>query len=206
MAVISTSWERQLVAGHPVLDFVNTLDNRFVSMGPDERLVTYKDLLEFLQASDLLSAQQSRTLRAFADTSAGQASLRRVRALREQLAVLFYRPPGEAPGAASLAALQVEFSRAKRHLLLRWERTGHSGGHAYWDWPSNPKSDWPLWILARQAELLIVTDEAAVRSCAQASCRWLFLDTSRNQSRRWCDMKLCGNRAKARRFHTRHSG
>jgi predicted RNA-binding Zn ribbon-like protein len=206
MAVISTSWERQLVAGHPVLDFVNTLDNRFVNMRPDERLATYKDLLEFLQACDLLSAQQSRPLRAFADTPAGQASLRRVRVLREQLAAFFYRPSGEVPGAASLAALQMEFSRAKRHLSLRWQHSGHSGGHAYWDWPSNPTSDWPLWILARQAELLIVSDEAAVRSCAQASCRWLFLDTSRNQSRRWCDMKLCGNRAKARRFQTRHSG
>jgi predicted RNA-binding Zn ribbon-like protein len=205
MAVISTSWERQLVAGHPVLDFVNTLDNRFVDAGPDERLVEYKDLLEFLQSSGLLSAQQSRMLRAFDGTPAGHATLRRVRVLREKLAGLFYRPPGEAPGAAALAALQGEFFRAKRHLSLRWQHTAHGGGRAYWDWPSKLASDWPLWILARQAEILIITEEAAVRSCAQASCRWLFLDTSRNQSRRWCDMKLCGNRAKARRFHARHS-
>ena len=94
MAVISTSWERQLVAGHPVLNLVNTLDNRFVNMGPDERLATYKDLLEFLQASDLLSAQQSRPLRAFADTPAGHASLRRVRVLREPARSPFLPPVG----------------------------------------------------------------------------------------------------------------
>jgi predicted RNA-binding Zn ribbon-like protein len=204
MAVNSIPWERQLVAGHPVLDFVNTLDNRFVSTGPDERLVAYKDLLEFLRASHLLSAQQSKRLRAFENTAAGAASLRRVKVLREKLAALFYRAPGEAPAAACLGALQGEFSQAARHLALQWKDAGRGGGHAYWDWPSNPTSDWPLWILAREAELLLVSHDATVRSCAQATCQWLFLDSTKNRSRRWCDMKLCGNRAKARRFQARH--
>jgi predicted RNA-binding Zn ribbon-like protein len=39
-----------------------------------------------------------------------------------------------------------------------------------------------------------------VRLCADASCAWLFLDTTRNRTRRWCDMKECGNRNKVRRF------
>jgi predicted RNA-binding Zn ribbon-like protein len=43
-----------------------------------------------------------------------------------------------------------------------------------------------------------------VRACGADTCRWLFLDTSRNHTRRWCDMKVCGNRMKARRFHERH--
>ena len=47
-----------------------------------------------------------------------------------------------------------------------------------------------------------MTSEAAnrVRACGNPECRWLFLDTSKNHTRRWCDMKLCGNRMKARRF------
>jgi predicted RNA-binding Zn ribbon-like protein len=45
---------------------------------------------------------------------------------------------------------------------------------------------------------------ARVSSCGADTCRWLFLDTSRNHSRRWCDMKVCGNRMKARRFQARH--
>jgi predicted RNA-binding Zn ribbon-like protein len=47
-----------------------------------------------------------------------------------------------------------------------------------------------------------MTSEAVdrVHSCHDPECRWLFLDTSKNHTRRWCDMKLCGNRMKARRF------
>jgi predicted RNA-binding Zn ribbon-like protein len=205
--VTSTQWERQLVAGHPVLDLVNTLDNRFVSAGPCERLHTYRDLVEFLRASGLLSGPQSRALRVFEDAPAGSVALRRVKMLREKLATFFYRAPGEVPADTSLIGLQAEFLRAARHLTLSWKDAGgRGGGHAYWDWQSSPTSDWPLWLLARQAELLIVSDDIRVRSCTQVTCRWLFLDTSKNRSRRWCDMKLCGNRAKARRFQARHSG
>jgi predicted RNA-binding Zn ribbon-like protein len=42
-----------------------------------------------------------------------------------------------------------------------------------------------------------------LRACGSETCRWLFLDTSKNHTRRWCDMKICGNRMKARRFHAR---
>jgi predicted RNA-binding Zn ribbon-like protein len=42
-----------------------------------------------------------------------------------------------------------------------------------------------------------------VKKCADTDCGWLFLDMSRNRSRRWCDMKSCGNRAKARRYYKR---
>ena len=35
------------------------------------------------------------------------------------------------------------------------------------------------------------------------TCRWLFLDRSKNHSRRWCDMRICGNRSKTRRFYAR---
>lgn len=40
-----------------------------------------------------------------------------------------------------------------------------------------------------------------LKSCP--SCHWLYLDNSKNQSRQWCDMKVCGNRAKARTFYSR---
>jgi predicted RNA-binding Zn ribbon-like protein len=43
-----------------------------------------------------------------------------------------------------------------------------------------------------------------LRECGNPECRWLFLDTSKNHTRRWCDMKICGNRMKARRFKAQH--
>jgi predicted RNA-binding Zn ribbon-like protein len=61
-----------------------------------------------------------------------------------------------------------------------------------------------VWLLALSAgELLMSQALQRVRACDADSCRWLFLDTSRNHTRRWCDMKVCGNRMKARRFQAR---
>ena len=63
----------------------------------------------------------------------------------------------------------------------------------------------PLWQLSENAAELLTSDKLGLlRECAKQDCRWLFLDTSKNHTRRWCDMKLCGNRMKARRFKAHH--
>jgi predicted RNA-binding Zn ribbon-like protein len=60
-------------------------------------------------------------------------------------------------------------------------------------------------LLAQHAlDLLLAKDQSRPHSCAADTCRWLFLDTSKNHTRRWCDMKICGNRAKARRYNAAH--
>ena len=53
-----------------------------------------------------------------------------------------------------------------------------------------------------RAAIDMLTSEAIqrVRSCADESCAWLFFDATRSGTRRWCDMKVCGNRNKVRRF------
>ena len=45
-----------------------------------------------------------------------------------------------------------------------------------------------------------------LKACRGEDCRWVFLDGSRNSSRRWCDMAACGNRAKSASFRDRHRG
>jgi predicted RNA-binding Zn ribbon-like protein len=62
------------------------------------------------------------------------------------------------------------------------------------DWVLNP-------VIRSAADLLVSVDLKKLKFCSDPMCRWLFLDISRNQSRRWCDMKDCGNRAKAKRFY-----
>jgi predicted RNA-binding Zn ribbon-like protein len=63
----------------------------------------------------------------------------------------------------------------------------------------------PLWLLSLSAAELMTSDEMdLLRACGDPECRWLFLDTSKNHTRRWCDMKICGNRMKARRFKAQH--
>jgi predicted RNA-binding Zn ribbon-like protein len=71
----------------------------------------------------------------------------------------------------------------------------------------------PLWRVASSMEDLLTTDELArVRRCGaweradDGRCAWLFLDETRNHSRRWCSMAVCGNRMKARRHYQRVGG
>jgi predicted RNA-binding Zn ribbon-like protein len=73
-------------------------------------------------------------------------------------------------------------------------------------WLSQGDPDLPLWLLTQSATELLTSEAIhSIRDCADPSCRWLFLDTSKNHSRRWCDMKICGNRMKARRFKAQHN-
>ena len=74
-----------------------------------------------------------------------------------------------------------------------------------WLWAEGGKAlDCVLWPIARSAaDLLTEGPLGAIRLCEGRGCGWVFLDTSRNRTRRWCDMRICGNRAKARRHHER---
>jgi len=67
-------------------------------------------------------------------------------------------------------------------------------------WPAADYLDRPLWPVARAAADLLQSEQLErVGECADdRGCGYLFLDTSRNHSRRWCSMESCGNRAKAR--------
>ena len=63
---------------------------------------------------------------------------------------------------------------------------------------------WQAFIAERLRELVVlVTDPRGLRLCEADSCRWLFLDDTRNQRRRWCDMATCGSRAKMRSYRAR---
>jgi predicted RNA-binding Zn ribbon-like protein len=58
-------------------------------------------------------------------------------------------------------------------------------------------------IVKSAAELVATERWRAVRECASDDCTWMFLDTSKNHSRRWCEMARCGNRDKVSRFRAR---
>ena len=61
-----------------------------------------------------------------------------------------------------------------------------------------------VWRPAVRAAVELLTSDAVehIGRCADDSCGWLFLDTTRSRTRRWCDMKVCGNRNKVRRFRS----
>jgi predicted RNA-binding Zn ribbon-like protein len=60
-------------------------------------------------------------------------------------------------------------------------------------------------VLAAVAEATADGSFARLKACRSDSCQWAFVDNARNHSRQWCDMSVCGNRAKARRFRSRHA-
>jgi len=56
-------------------------------------------------------------------------------------------------------------------------------------------------VLWSAGDLMVSSEAARLRHCANETCMWLFLDDSKNGSRRWCSMQACGNRAKAHRHY-----
>ena len=191
-----------LDGGNPSLDFANTVSDR-PTAAPRERLGSYGDLLSWAQQAGLIDNADARHLLAEAQRRPEEAAavLRQARLLREALFRIFSAfAAGKAPSERDLHALNATLPGALAHLRL----APATGGLAF-SWARDPRAlDAMLWPVVRaSAELLASPDLGAVRECAADTCAWLFLDRSKNQSRRWCDMKVCGNRSKARRHHAR---
>jgi predicted RNA-binding Zn ribbon-like protein len=192
----------ELVAGHAALDLVNTLDNRFSQNGPEELLAGYDDLLRFTTESKLLTQHQANRLKHLDSSAAERAKvLNEVKELREALAAIAYAQiDGKRLSASSLVTLEDYFRQARVHRHLTADQL-----RLVWGWRRLDHHVMaPVWLLAQATEDFLLSEGSSeLRCCASQTCRWLFLDASKNQTRRWCDMKVCGNRMKARRFYAR---
>jgi predicted RNA-binding Zn ribbon-like protein len=191
----------QLFAGHPALELVNTLDLRF-SIETIELLPAYGDLLRLVTQLRLLTPEQARRLGRTVGAKDAQRVLSSAIELREALASFLYgRIDGSQPQAAQVKTLEKHFHAAALH-----RRLSPADGQLVWTWSGvEQRAEIPLWKLAQAAsELLVSSDVERVKDCGDPTCRWLFLDTSKNHTRRWCDMKTCGNRMKARRHQARY--
>lgn len=193
--------EFDLDAGVVALDFANTLDGRYDPV-QREQLRDYDDLLAFSQLAGTLDQLTADRLAATASRSPDIAEqhLRDARALRESIFAVFSAvAAGEAPADSGLNALNAFHQRAMSHSKIIHTAEGFD-----WGWDDEDALDRPLWPLVRSAvDLLLTGDRRRLRECAAADCGWLFYDTSRNQSRRWCSMQSCGNRAKVQQFRER---
>jgi predicted RNA-binding Zn ribbon-like protein len=200
----------ELCGGHPALDFVNSFDNRFDPAGGKELLADYGALLRFVGEAGLLSPPQARGLARAVGTAAAGRVVRSARELREALAAVLYAVAEERPpSSADIEVLERRFNEVERPRQLQWV-TAEAGAHPslQWRWRGDQvkAAEFPVWLIAEAASQLVLSDAVGrVRTCEADSCRWLFLDTSKNHTRRWCNMKVCGNRAKARRFQERRA-
>ena len=192
----------EFIGGSVALDFANTLGGMH-SAPTHEHLIEYADLVAFGRSAGTISPSQGRRLvdEAARQPARATAILRRAISLREAIWRVFDAFAKSARAdAADLATIQEEELAAIRHA--RFEQ---SGSDVAYQWSDELTLDRPLWDIARAAAELLRSkgDLARVRECGSDTCEWLFIDKSRNHSRRWCDMNDCGNVAKVRRFRQR---
>lgn len=170
----------RMLGGALCLDFINTVGGREET---DDGYVVVRERLEKPEHLREWASLAGLKLKDVPD-------LRRVVRFREALYRVFKAAvDGKRPDPADLAALNRE---------LEAEQLAFRSGRFALALPD------ALPAVARDAVRLLTSDDLSrVRQCGGESCGWLFLDTSRNRSRQWCDMRDCGNLAKVRRFRER---
>ena len=189
----------ELSGGNLALDFANTVSKRPTEA--IERLTDYSRLVFFGMESGLY--RQTDRLFITAARAPGQAQnvLQKAIQFREALFAIF----------SAIVERRAIPDNALTRLNLMLQEASQHGRIVYrdrrfvWEWiDMEHHLDSVLWAVARSAAELLLSDELPhLRMCAAEDCAWLFLDRTKNQRRRWCDMKVCGNRVKARRHYER---
>jgi predicted RNA-binding Zn ribbon-like protein len=191
----------EFIGNHPALDFHNTLAWP-IPQGVNERLVDASDLIRWCRSAGILTAGEASGLERRAATHPAEsrrvvAEARRLRRILHD--ALFLVAHGKRLRERDLESLNGEVRRALASLRL-----DESRGSVRWSNDSRAGLSMMVHRLAwSAAQLLTSADLERLRSCANDRCGWLFLDESRNRSRRWCSMEECGSRAKARRYYRR---
>ena len=191
-----------LIGGRPSLDFVNTEGGQR-STSPD-RVQDYGDLARWGAYAGVIEEEEAARLLGLAAADPQEARRVHARAIefREALfRILDDIGHGEATTAGDRAVLDREVAEALAHQRL----VPHDG---HFDWEivaDHGRMDRIVWILAADAAALLASEQLErVKKCCGDHCEWVFVDESRNRSRRWCEMSDCGNRAKQRRYQRRH--
>jgi predicted RNA-binding Zn ribbon-like protein len=185
------------------LNFCNTL-NWHASQNPIEELNTYADLVAWGFETSLLSADEANHLIHLGNEQPelARAALADAVNLREALYRIFVAIiHGDAPKKDDLSILTNFWHTASKQMRL----ASHAGEIA-WEYETHGDDQRRmLWPVVHSAVELLQSDQRhRIGQCEDdRGCGYLFLDTSRNQSRRWCSMESCGNRAKANRHYTR---
>jgi predicted RNA-binding Zn ribbon-like protein len=188
--------------GEPCLDFVNTVSWRGRKFAHDQ-LQGYGELLEWGRQSGVITQDQCDEISGMAFRSPGTAAEahRKTIEFREALHRILSATIDVAdPSSSDMARVNAVLTEALSSLVLEKE------GDTYKLLPRKEEAylDSVVWGVALSAAELLTSERLRrLKRCASEECGWLFLDGSKNQSRRWCDMKDCGNRMKAQRHYHR---
>lgn len=197
-----TDYVFQYVAGQLCLDFLNTLGDRGGDP-PSEHLDDYAELVRWTREAGAVDATTAQTLvgESRRHPRVARRVVHRARAVREAVYRIVTAVRNQrSPAVADVDLFNQELAGALANTRLR---VGGDGAFEL-DWSVSVALDRPLWpVLRSAADLLAGGEMSRVKACASDSCEWVFMDESRNRSRQWCQMEVCGNRAKARRHYAR---
>jgi predicted RNA-binding Zn ribbon-like protein len=195
----------RLVGGMSVLDYLNTCDGRRPGTGLTEvvdKLSSLEDVVHWFRHAGFIEPAEHEHLIAMVGASSWQAldAFRQLIDFREALYRLILPVAlGHGIDEAPLATLnQALVQTCSQRVLMSTAR----GVEWRWRASDDVQSMTAGFVgrLAVQAAALLTGDDLArLRVCATPDCDWLFLDTSKNGRRRWCQMNVCGAREKARR-------
>lgn len=188
----------RIVGGDPALDFVNTEDGD----PPSECLRGYADLVAWSVRAGLLSAGGGERLagEAYRRPEDAEAAYRSALVLRGALYGVF-RAIVEGEDAS---VLDLETMRGYERKALSRGRLVRRSERFVWIWEDERDLSRMLWPVSHAATGLLTSgDLDRLKLCA--GCYWVFLDTSRNRSRRWCSMEVCGKEEKMRRYVARRT-
>lgn len=181
------------------LDFCNS-GQGIRGSSKEEWIADYGDLVDWLKGAQAIGPTQAARLRAAAPQVAQEVWQRSIE-LREALArVLLARTEGRKPQAADLKVIDAEYARSAPFARLAPTEEGFA-------WSLDPAAEAPdaaLRPIVESAVALLTSERLArLRRCGNSTCYWLFIDETRNCSRRWCEMASCGNVMKVRRHRAR---
>lgn len=202
-ALGNTSDFPRLLGGRLCLHFVNTIEGRRDPQ-PTDYLTIYPALARWGYHVGAYDGPTADALRRAAKRAPREAAgvVRRARQQRDASYRAFrHIARAEEPADADIAELGNAYAAAIAHARLT---------SAGWTWDLRPPElALPLWLVAESAiDLVINGDYRRIRECPPGTggCGWLFYDTSRNGTRRWCSMEGCGSKVKMRRQYARKKG
>lgn len=195
---------RELRGGALCLDFINTVDRHSLDVVPtyDYLAPGYANLLAWSAYAHVIDERTATALLRLARKDGRQAATVRKRAvqLRDALfTIVCALRLGESEPADAISVLtsELEIARAHQRLVMRED-------HLLWESSNIPALDAVIWPIAISAmELLGSETVRRVGECEGITCDWLFIDTSKNHSRRFCSAAGCGNATRIRRFRAR---
>ncbi|MAW81488.1 MAG: hypothetical protein CMI63_14720 [Parvularcula sp.] len=195
--------EKDMIGGNAALDFVNTAAD-WASGDPEDRLGGPEGFGKWAEMAGLLYADDMKRLREeiAADPKAGEDAFETAIRLRAALWRIFNAVITDAEvDEDDLAFLDACKVRAANHCRLARDGDGFRRRCA----EEAPALERALRLIVEAAEDFLLNGRLdRLHACGGDACEWLFVDTSKNGKRRWCDMATCGNDAKVKKFRKRN--